>query len=31
MLEHLDTPEEYQEGKEYIMKVGREIGIEWGA
>jgi sugar phosphate isomerase/epimerase len=31
MLEHLDTAEEYQEGKAYIMKVGSEIGIEWGA
>jgi hypothetical protein len=27
MLEHLDTPEEYQEGKEYIVKIGAEVGI----
>jgi sugar phosphate isomerase/epimerase len=27
MLEHLDTPEEYQEGTEYIVKVGAEVGI----
>jgi hypothetical protein len=27
MLEHLETPEEYQEGKEYIVKVGGEVGI----
>lgn len=30
MLEHLKTAEEYQEGKEYIVKVGREIGIQAG-
>jgi sugar phosphate isomerase/epimerase len=27
MLEHLDTAEEYEEGKEYIVKVGGEVGI----
>ena len=30
MLEHLKTAEEYQEGKEYIVKVGREIGVQAG-
>jgi sugar phosphate isomerase/epimerase len=30
MLEHLKTPEEYQEGKEHILKVGRELGISVG-
>lgn len=30
MLEHLKTAEEYQEGIEYIVKVGREIGIQAG-
>jgi sugar phosphate isomerase/epimerase len=28
MLEHLDTPEEYEEGKQYIKKVGTEVGID---
>jgi sugar phosphate isomerase/epimerase len=27
MMEHLDTAEEYQEGKEYIMKVATELGM----
>jgi sugar phosphate isomerase/epimerase len=27
MLEHLKTPEEYEEGKQYIKKVGAEIGL----
>ncbi len=27
MLEHLKTPEEYEEGKQYILRVGRELGI----
>lgn len=27
MLEHLKTPEEYDEGRAYIMKVGREEGL----
>ena len=30
MLEHLKTPEEYQEGKEYIVKVGRDLGLHVG-
>jgi sugar phosphate isomerase/epimerase len=30
MLEHLKTADEYREGKEYIVKVGREIGIAVG-
>jgi sugar phosphate isomerase/epimerase len=29
MLEHLKTAEEYNEGKEYIRRVGREIGIQF--
>ncbi len=28
MLEHLDTAEEYEEGKQYIKKVGTEVGID---
>ena len=28
MMEHLETAEEYEEGKEYIKKVGTEVGIE---
>ena len=27
MLEHLKTPEEYDEGRAYIMKIGREEGL----
>jgi sugar phosphate isomerase/epimerase len=27
MLEHLKTPEEYEEGKQYIKKVGAQIGL----
>jgi sugar phosphate isomerase/epimerase len=27
MLEHLKTAEEYEEGKQYILRVGREIGV----
>jgi hypothetical protein len=27
MMEHLDTPQEYEEGKQYIMKVASELGI----
>ena len=27
MLEHLKTPEEYAEGKEYILRIGRELGL----
>lgn len=30
MLEHLKTADEYREGKEYIVKVGSEIGIKVG-
>ena len=30
MLEHLDTAEEYEEGKEHIRKVGTELGIAFG-
>ena len=27
MLEHLKTAEEYDEGREYIMKVGKSAGL----
>jgi sugar phosphate isomerase/epimerase len=27
MLEHLTTPEEYEEGKQYILKIAGELGI----
>ena len=27
MLEHLKTAEEYEEGKQYILRIGRENGI----
>jgi sugar phosphate isomerase/epimerase len=30
MLEHLKTADEYREGKEYIVKVGSEIGLKVG-
>lgn len=29
MLEHLRKPEEYEEGKQYIRKVGAEIGVQF--
>jgi sugar phosphate isomerase/epimerase len=29
MLEHLKTPEEYDEGRAYIQKVGREAGVSF--
>ncbi len=29
MLEHLKSPEEYEEGKQYILRVGREAGISF--
>jgi sugar phosphate isomerase/epimerase len=29
MLEHLKGPEEYEEGKQYIMKVAREAGVSF--
>jgi sugar phosphate isomerase/epimerase len=29
MLEHLKTPEEYEEGKQYIKRVGASIGIDF--
>jgi sugar phosphate isomerase/epimerase len=29
MLEHLKTPEEYEEGKNYIKKVGEEINVDF--
>lgn len=29
MLEHLSTPEEYEEGKRYIRKIGAELGLEF--
>ena len=29
MLEHLKTAEEYEEGKQYIFRIGREAGIEF--
>jgi hypothetical protein len=27
MLEHLSTPEEYEEGKRHILKLAGEMGI----
>ena len=27
MLEHLETAEEYDEGRNYILKTGRECGV----
>ena len=30
MLEHLKTADEYREGKDYIVRKGRENGIEVG-
>jgi sugar phosphate isomerase/epimerase len=29
MLEHLKTAEEYEEGKQYILRVGRDAGVEF--
>jgi sugar phosphate isomerase/epimerase len=29
MLEHLKTAEEYEEGKQYILRMGREAGVEF--
>ena len=29
MLEHLKTAEEYDEGKQYIQRIGREIGVRF--
>ncbi len=29
MLEHLQKPEEYEEGKQYITKTGRELGLSF--
>jgi sugar phosphate isomerase/epimerase len=29
MLEHLKTAEEYEEGKQYILRTGREIGVRF--
>ncbi|PYT25132.1 MAG: xylose isomerase [Acidobacteria bacterium] len=29
MLEHLKIPEEYDEGKRYILKVGQELGLKF--
>jgi sugar phosphate isomerase/epimerase len=29
MLEHLKTAEEYEEGKQYILRTGREIGVSF--
>ncbi len=31
MLEHLKSPEEYDEGRHYIQKVAREMGLSFGA
>ena len=31
MLEHLKTAEEYEEGRHYIQKVAREMGLSFGA
>ncbi len=30
MLEHIEKPEEYDEGREYIFRVGRQAGISFG-
>jgi hypothetical protein len=30
MLEHLRTSEEYDEGREYILKVGKAAGVTFG-
>jgi len=27
MIEHLKTLEEYEEGKNYILKTGRDLGL----
>jgi sugar phosphate isomerase/epimerase len=29
MLEHLKTAEEYEEGKQYILRTGREVGVSF--
>jgi hypothetical protein len=29
MLEHLKTPEEYEEGKKYIQKTAANIGLKF--
>lgn len=29
MLEHLKTPEEYEEGKKHILRVGEELGLKF--
>lgn len=31
MLEHLKTPEEYDEGRRYIQKVGQEMGLSFNS
>ncbi len=31
MLEHCDKPEEYDEGRHYVQKLAREIGLDYGA
>jgi sugar phosphate isomerase/epimerase len=29
MIEHLSSPDEYEEGKQYILKIGRELGMSF--
>jgi hypothetical protein len=29
MLEHLKTAEEYEEGKQYILRTGRAAGVQF--
>jgi hypothetical protein len=29
MLEHLKTAEDYEEGKQYILRIGREVGVRF--
>ena len=31
MLEHCDKPEEYDEGRHYVQKLARQIGLDYGA
>jgi hypothetical protein len=31
MLEHLKSPEEYDEGRHYIQRVARAMGLSFGA
>jgi len=31
MLEHLKTAEEYTEGRQYIQRIARELGLSFGS